>query len=95
MHQIRYDITSMAGLNQVSIVYCRTCTMKCIPYYKPHALNEGGAYGRAPYTCAKKHFHSDPLLYLMQSWLTPPLQFCILNTAKEGSKLHTYSTGQD
>ena len=48
MHQMHYDITSMAGLNQVSIVYCRTRTTKCIPYYKPHALNEGGACGRAP-----------------------------------------------
>ena len=35
-------------------------------------------------TCAKKHFHSVPLLALMQAWLTPPLQFCILNTAEEG-----------
>ena len=40
-------------------------------------------------TWAKKHFHSDPLLALMQSWLTPPLQFCILNTA--GGRRHKTS----
>ena len=39
-------------------------------------------------TCAKKHFHSVPLLALMQSWLTPPLQFCILNTEAKVTNIH-------
>ena len=38
------------------------------------------SYWSVSLTCAMKHFHSSPGLALIQFWLTPPVQFCILKT---------------